>query len=306
MTAPLVSICIPTYNNAEMVGDALRSAMAQTYGNLEIVVLDNHSTDATETVVRHEAGGDSRVRYVRHQQNVGMAGNFNQAIVRASGELLLILCADDTLEPAAVATLAAALSAESNAVLAASSRRLVDERLRPLKVSRLRTRRETVKGAALILDCFARGNIVGEPSGVLFRRSAALRGFSEEYNQLLDLEMWFHLLSQGDAVLLPDILANVRRHAQQWSHANLRSGRVLADKRALFRDFASLLGPDLTAGQKLRWDARMASSVGRTRVAKGQLTSDVREVFHPVAFQILRRLATAAYAAGALVTGHRS
>jgi glycosyltransferase involved in cell wall biosynthesis len=295
---PLVSICIPTYNNARMVGDALRSAMAQTHSNLEIVVLDNHSTDDTEAVVRRVAGGDTRVRYVRHEKNVGMAGNFNCSLEMSSGELVLILCADDFLEPSCAKTLAEALSSEIGTVLAACGRRIVDAQLNPLKISRPRSRRETVAAGALIVECFVHSNILGEPSAVMFRRSASLRGFREEYNQLLDLEMWFHLLSQGNAVCLPDVLSNIRRHPEQWSNANLRSGRVIVDKQALFRSFSPLVAPLLTVRQKLWWDLRMASSVGRTRRTLALQSSNLHEVFYPTVFRMLCRLTTAAYAAG--------
>ena len=306
LPSPLVSICIPTYNNAAMVVDALRSALAQSHDKLEIVVLDNHSTDATEEVVRRAAGVDPRVRYVRHAQNVGMAGNFNQALAQSRGELLLILCADDVLEPTCAAALASALSETPGAVLAACSRRIVDEHLEAVAVMRPRTRRQTVSGAALIVECFARGNILGEPSAVMFRRSAAGHGFSENYHQLLDLEMWFRLLAQGDAVCLPEVLSNIRRHASQWSNANLRSGRVIVDKRALFQEFAGRVGPSMSFAQKLRWDVRMASSVGRTRQTNGQKIDRVSEVFYPAAFPVLRGLATAAYATSAVVSRLRT
>ena len=304
--SPLVSICIPTYNNAAMVVDALRSALAQSHDKLEIVVLDNHSTDATEEVVRRAAGDDPRVRYVRHEQNVGMAGNFNQALAQSHGELLLILCADDLLEPTCAAMLASALAGAPGAVLAACSRRIVDEHLKPLKVMRPRAQRETIKGTELMLECFARGNILGEPSAIMFRRSAAGPGFSENYHQLLDLEMWFRLLSQGDAVCLPEVLSNIRRHASQWSNANLRSGRVIVDKRALFREFAGRVEPSMSFAQKLQWDVRMASSVGRTRQTNAQQIDDVPEVFYPAAFPVLRGLATAAYATSAVVSRFRA
>jgi len=305
-SAPLVSICIPTFNNATMVADALASALAQNHAPLEILVLDNHSSDDTPEVIRRVAGNDPRVRSVRHPANVGMAGNFNQALALSTGALVLILCADDLIAPRCASVLAAALTAEPSAVMAACGRQLIDGQLQPKKVERPRNQRETVEGSALTLECFARGNIIGEPSAVMFRRSAAERGFREEYHQLLDMEMWFHLLSQGNAVFVPDVLSSIRRHSGQWSNTNMLSGRVMTDKRALFRDFALRLGPRLSVRQKLQWDARMASSVERTRRAQGSTPEDVNEVFHPFAFRVFRGLATAAYAATALVAGPRA
>ena len=94
---PLVSICIPTYNRAEMVRDAIRSALSQTYPVLEVVVVDNASTDGTGEVVASIA--DPRLRFVRNEQNLGLFGNFNRCIGLARGSLIHILHSDDTIPP---------------------------------------------------------------------------------------------------------------------------------------------------------------------------------------------------------------
>jgi hypothetical protein len=92
---PLVSICIPTYNRAEMVGDAIRSALSQTYPALEVVVVDNASTDGTPEVVA--SFPDPRLRFVRNEQNLGLFGNFNRCIEVAKGSLIHILHSDDMI-----------------------------------------------------------------------------------------------------------------------------------------------------------------------------------------------------------------
>ena len=93
---PLVSICIPTYNRAGMVGKAIGSALDQTYPNIEVIVVDNASTDSTAEVV----GGfkDARLRFVRNERNLGLFGNFNRCIELASGEYVHILHSDDSIE----------------------------------------------------------------------------------------------------------------------------------------------------------------------------------------------------------------
>jgi glycosyltransferase involved in cell wall biosynthesis len=284
----LVSICIPTHNDALVVADAIRSARAQSYAALEIVVLDNASSDDTGDVVRRAAEKDARVRYVRHPRDIGMAGNFSACIAVARGALVQILCADDALEPGAVQALARALMNHPQAVLAACGRQVCDSDLRPLRVARSRARFEEVAGVDLMRECFARGNRIGEPSAVMFRRDAGLRGFSTEYSQLVDLEMWFHLLSRGAAVLLPDALCRVRQHAGQMTAANIRSARLLEDKQRFFRQFAPRIAPMLSWLDTLAWDARMASSVARVRRAGafGEVSLPA-EVFHPVLFRTL-------------------
>ena len=93
---PRVTIGIPTYNRAaSLLPATIQSALAQTYPNLEIVVSDNCSTDDTETVVRRFG---SRVQYVRQSENLGLNGNLNACIDRASGDYVLLLHDDDLID----------------------------------------------------------------------------------------------------------------------------------------------------------------------------------------------------------------
>ncbi|HUK92638.1 MAG TPA: glycosyltransferase [Methanomicrobiales archaeon] len=94
---PLVSICIPTYNRAAMVGDAIRSALSQTYPAIEVVVVDNASSDGAAEVVASLA--DPRLRFIRNDQNLGLFGNFNRCIELAKGSLIHILHSDDMIPP---------------------------------------------------------------------------------------------------------------------------------------------------------------------------------------------------------------
>lgn len=91
-----VTIGIPTRNRCELAIRAVRSVLAQTYTNVEIVVSDNASTD--DTVKSIEEIGDSRVVLVKQTENIGMAGNFNACLNSATGELFLMLSDDDVLE----------------------------------------------------------------------------------------------------------------------------------------------------------------------------------------------------------------
>ena len=94
---PLVTIAIPTFNRADSyLSQALQSALKQTYPNLEILVSDNCSTDQTESLLTGIA--DPRIRYFRHETNIGANNNVNFCIEQAKGEYLLILHDDDAID----------------------------------------------------------------------------------------------------------------------------------------------------------------------------------------------------------------
>ena len=94
---PLVTIAIPTYNRADdYLGQALESAVKQTYYNIEIIVADNCSTDHTELVVKRF--DDPSIRYFKQRQNIGAAANWNFCLKQAKGVYFLLLQDDDLID----------------------------------------------------------------------------------------------------------------------------------------------------------------------------------------------------------------
>lgn len=93
MQEKTVSVIIPTYNRARLIEKSVRSVLAQSYQNLEVIVVDDASTDDTETTVRNIA--DSRVKYVRLPQNSGACAARNEGIRLASGAYIAFNDSDD-------------------------------------------------------------------------------------------------------------------------------------------------------------------------------------------------------------------
>ena len=92
---PLVSVIVPVYNKAAFVGDMMRSVLEQDVGSLELICVDDCSTDESVQVVERFAEQDPRVRLVRHECNQGPGAARNTGITRASGTFLAFLDADD-------------------------------------------------------------------------------------------------------------------------------------------------------------------------------------------------------------------
>ncbi len=117
---PLVSIGLPTYNRADLLDRALKSLISQDYPNLELIVLDNASTDHTETVCSKYVGSCSFVCCHRNATNVKAFGNFEQVLKLARGEYFMWAADDDLWESDYVSTLVSVLQADPSLMLAAA------------------------------------------------------------------------------------------------------------------------------------------------------------------------------------------
>lgn len=97
--APRVTVLVPTYNRAELLRRALDSVLAQTHGNLRVLISDNASPDDTAAVCESYARADPRVSYVRQALNITPVPNFSWLLSHADTEFVLMVADDDWLAP---------------------------------------------------------------------------------------------------------------------------------------------------------------------------------------------------------------
>lgn len=226
---PLVSIVIPTFNGQDYIGEALASARAQTYPNLEILVGDDGSRDATAEIVRRAAEEDPRIRLIAREQNVGPVLNQVDLHEQAQGTFIKPLLQDDVLAPQAVARLVVPLAADPGIVLAFGRRQLIDAASQVLPHPPW-TR--PLADADVVLDGWALGsamleqtaNLVGEVTCGLYRKdsigdiSRLWTMDDHEFGPVADVALWLKLLSRGRAFYTPEILSSFRQHGEQSSH----------------------------------------------------------------------------------------
>ncbi|MEL6841724.1 MAG: glycosyltransferase family 2 protein [Bacteroidota bacterium] len=99
---PLISVAIPTYNGGKRILHALASLQRQDYDNLEIIISDNSSTDDTQAIVEYQATQDPRIRYFRHERNLGASYNFDFGLKQARGKYFIWMSDDDQLTDGAL------------------------------------------------------------------------------------------------------------------------------------------------------------------------------------------------------------
>ncbi len=130
----LVSIGLPVFNGEQHLAVSLDSLVGQSYENLEIIISDNHSTDATEAICRDYAARDPRIRYVRSERNRGAAWNFNRVLELSTGGYFKWASSNDLHEPDFVKRCAEVLESRPDVVICYPKTTLIDERgatLRP-------------------------------------------------------------------------------------------------------------------------------------------------------------------------------
>lgn len=132
---PLITTVIPTYRRPRLLVRALRSVLRQTVQDVQVIVYDNASGDETGAVVAELAARDARVRYYRHERNIGPDANFNFAMSRVETEYFSMLSDDDLLMPYFYEQALAGFATYPTAVLIASPLLMVDEAGKVLRLA---------------------------------------------------------------------------------------------------------------------------------------------------------------------------
>jgi hypothetical protein len=116
-TRPSVSVVIPNYNYGHYLGDAATSALSQDV-DVNVIIIDNASTDNSPYVATYLAKADSRVKCILRTSNQGHLANFNEGLSYATGEYVVLLCADDLLTPGSLRRSTALLDSRRDVVFA--------------------------------------------------------------------------------------------------------------------------------------------------------------------------------------------
>jgi len=223
LPAPKVSVCIPTYRGGATIAAAIESVLAQSFGDFELIVIDDVSPDDTRVVVEHFS--DPRLIYLRNERNLGPQGNWNRCLEVAKGAYFKLLPHDDLLYPRCLERQVAALDADHDQRLALvfSARNVLGPDGRLLTCRGYPGGGEgLIAGSEVMRACVRRGtNLLGEPGALLFRKSLADRigAFDATNPYVIDLDYWFRLLEHGDAYFCAEPLAGFRVSASSWSVA---------------------------------------------------------------------------------------
>lgn len=239
---PLVSVLLPVYNGARYIGSALESITRQTYENLQVLVIDDGSTDETPELLSRLAASDVRITVIR-TENRGLVTALNRAIKEAEGTLSARMDADDIAEPPRIELQVEHMLRHPECVAVGSHATNIDETGTPFSMQ------PAVKTGFLLPDrcqSFQRfppaPPVVMHPTALLrtdaMRRIGGYRPYFK--NGAEDRDLWWRLSTVGDIHCLPQRLLKYRVHEANRSHT-LRQGAtadmLVGDLSAVCRHF---------------------------------------------------------------------
>jgi len=248
LPAVTVSVVIPAYNRAHLLGPAIESVLAQTYKDLEVIVVDDGSTDETAAVAqRYAAQPGGRVRVIR-QANQGVSAARNSGCRAARGRYIALLDSDDLWKPEKLARQVPALEHDPGVGMVCSMADIVDADNQ--RVLGLKPRQ---RPGATLRELVRTGSAA--PSTFVFRREALeeVGGFDPQIQGLEDLDFCFRLVRRWKIVCLEAPLIRYRQHGTGLS------SDVAGICRAYIRTYEKLLALP---------DAEIPRAAVRQRLAK--------------------------------------
>ena len=224
----LVSICIPVYNSENTIKVTLESVLEQTYSNIEIIVIDNCSTDNTWQIINSFT--DSRIKKFKNDTNIGMVRNWNKCLEYATGVYVHFLCGDDVLTPDSIEKKVNLADADDGISLVFSATEIINEADEVVLTRRQFKKDCVLNGAKLARKSFKSKNLYGEPSNVLFRRQflAETGLFNVNLIYSIDWEMWLRLSVVGKVGYVCEPLMKYRISKTNGT-SGLTAKRILED-----------------------------------------------------------------------------
>jgi glycosyltransferase involved in cell wall biosynthesis len=293
VSSPTVSICVPTYNGSAYLSECIKSIERQSFGDYEVVLVDDCSTDGTLDLARALARGLD-VRFESNKERLGLVGNWNKCLSLARGTWVKFLFQDDILEPDCVKKMLAVGNLGAKLVFCrrnfvfepqidatTKSHYLKHRQVDDVIDSRPLARSSDVVRAVLT----EQGNFFGEPTAALIHRSLFQKygAFNPAFRQLCDLEWWIRVGVNEGVGHTAEPLVKFRVHARSATADNLASrgfrteyleDLLLLHEFAYNSYFAPLRQQARLKGDRRRFASKLAERSAWLRSLATQLAND--------------------------------
>jgi len=221
---PKISVCIPTYNRAAYVGEAIKSALNQTLKDFELIILDDGSTDNTTKVISKFK--DPRIKFYKNDKNTGMVPAWNKAVSLASGKYITVLHSDDRYLPGFLEEQSKLLDENPDVGFAFSACRIIDEngdlrwvhkwkKFTHFGLFKTAKDRKTqiLKGEKLIKELIF-NNFIRFPTVMIRRECYDKVGmYTDKFRFGMDWFMWMQIALHYKVAYSDKALADYRKHS---------------------------------------------------------------------------------------------
>ncbi len=248
-----IDVCVPVHRaDAAYLMEMLESLRQQSFSEFSVRISDDGCGSPIDDIV-DKFSNSLDLHVTRFVESTGMVDNWNRAVRLGSAEWAILLGQDDRLAPRALELLHGTASSGSGIVLCGSGRSFIDENGDQLRVrSRINDRsrifvHETTYRLAyreMARLCLRNGNAFGEPSIVLFRRSAfdAIDGYDVSLRQVVDVDFNLRLSQLGEGLYVRESLLYRRRHREAETGRNVRDGTSSLERLELIERHAETAG----------------------------------------------------------------
>lgn len=215
---PTISVGMPVYNGERYLMQAIECVLAQTFGDFELLISDNASTDTTEAICRDHAARDARITYIRNATNIGAARNYNQLFERSQGRYFRWFNADDLSKPTLHQRCLDALLAQPDASVAYGKTEKVDGTGRLIAVYEDRLDLRQDSAAERFFEALRVVGLINVHYG-LMRREAVRRTslMGSGTFPAADVNLVIELALQGKIIEIPEVLFYRRIHDEAFS-----------------------------------------------------------------------------------------
>lgn len=209
MAIPLVSIIMPVYNGAHYLNDAIDSILHQTFIDFELVIINDGSTDKSESIVLSYE--DERIRYLKNECNKGICFTLNRGVSIAQGKYVARMDCDDISNVRRLEKQVCFLENNMSVGIVGCDLEIFGDGIEKKRYFHFVHTSEDCKAGLLFATCFAH-------PAVMFRRSIVAQHklyYDEEYRGLEDFELWWRMADYCDFANLPEALLYYRIHGRQ-------------------------------------------------------------------------------------------